>query len=359
MARIAAIGTISANDAAKVIDATGAWRWSRLHRNQRPIPDFRWGRSIPRPRARSPGGVNHEIHRPLAASRLRPHCRGKVELACGTTWSPERAVAAFKETSFPGLPRQFSPATASKRPGHAGRPQPRLRLEWVMGMAGRPPTPDELADERPAGGTRCRCRRAPAFEGLFTAPGTYARAEEDDRGFLAAWSALQWAATSTPHRDEANKVLEAIEERKRFAIAEAVGSTSRSCTSSAGNRHIGAKPARATRHDRGSQGRAGSTSTCDPIPMPPGRNPSETDCRQWCSSGRRSGAMAGTGVSPRKQIPIFASARGTLPADGLTIGVACRRGICVADSDLAQPAAAMPDARSVRSRERARPGTQR
>jgi N-acyl-D-aspartate/D-glutamate deacylase len=135
--RIAAIGTDCGNDAAKVIDATGlavapGFIDIKTH------SDF----TLPiNPKAESKvrQGVTTEIIGHCGFS-VAPALPGKVELLRDYL-SPSAPWLPFKETTFSAYLDGF-PATAVNAGMLVGHNTLRL---MVMGMADRPPTPDELA----------------------------------------------------------------------------------------------------------------------------------------------------------------------------------------------------------------------
>ena len=146
-----------------------------------------------------------------------------------------------------------------------------LRL-MVMGMADRPPTPDELAQMIALLEDALDAGALGLSSGLFTAPGSYA--QPDEMIALCRVVKRHNGGYFTHLRDESNKVLEALEEA--IAIAADVR---RPCRDRAlqvlGNGQLGQGRAR-TRDDRARPRRAGSTSTAIPIPMPPAATRSRT-----------------------------------------------------------------------------------
>src|SRR5215470_11362865 len=136
---------------------------------------------------------------------VAPALPGKVELLRDYL-SPSAPWLPFKETTFADYLDGFPAAAvnAGMLVGHNT-----LRL-MVMGMADRPPSPDEL--------TRMIALLEEALDagalglssGLFTAPGSYAR--PDEMTALCRVVARYNGGYFTHIRDEANKVLESVAE---------------------------------------------------------------------------------------------------------------------------------------------------
>src|SRR5215468_5185713 len=206
--RIAAIGRPLPQGAAKVIDAEGlvvapGFIDIKTH------SDF----TLPiNPKAESKvrQGVTTEIIGHCGFS-VAPALPGKVELLRDYL-SPSAPWLPFRETTFADYIASF-PATAVNAGMLVGHNTLRL---MVMGMAERPPSPDELA--------RMIALLEEAFDagalglssGLFTAPGSYAQPDE----LVALCHAVKRynAGYFTHLRDESNKVLDALGEA--IAIAE-------------------------------------------------------------------------------------------------------------------------------------------
>src|SRR6478736_6137316 len=209
--RIVAMGTDLGADAAKLIDATGlavapGFIDIKTH------SDF----TLPiNPRAESKvrQGLTTEIIGHCGFS-VAPALPGKVELLRDYL-SPSAPWLPFKETTFPAYLDDF-PATAVNAGMLVGHNTLRL---MVMGMADRPPTPDELAQMIALLEEALGAGALGLSSGLFTAPGSYAQPAE----MIALCRVVKRhnAGYFTHIRDEANRVLEAVEEA--IAIAEACG----------------------------------------------------------------------------------------------------------------------------------------
>src|SRR5580658_1946173 len=208
--RITAIGTVT-GDAAKIVDAQNL--------------------------AVAPGFIDIKTHsdftlpiNPKAESKVREgatteiigHCGfsvapalpGKVELLKDYL-SPSAPWLPFRETTFPEYLATFPPTAvnAGMLVGHNT-----LRL-MVMGMASRPPTPDELNEMIGLTEDALAAGALGLSSGLFTAPGAYAQA--DEMVALCRVVKRHNAGYFTHLRDESNKVLEAVEEA--IAIARDCG----------------------------------------------------------------------------------------------------------------------------------------
>jgi N-acyl-D-aspartate/D-glutamate deacylase len=200
--RIAAIGANIGDAASKVIDAAGlavapGFIDIKTH------SDF----TLPiNPKAESKvrQGVTTEIIGHCGFS-VAPVLAGKVELLRDYL-SPSAPWLPFKETTFAAYLDSF-PATAVNAGMLVGHNTLRL---MVMGMADRPPRPDELnamialLEEALAAGA------LGLSSGLFTAPGSYA--QPDEMIALCRLVARYNAGYFTHIRDEANKVLDAVAE---------------------------------------------------------------------------------------------------------------------------------------------------
>src|SRR5580704_12625579 len=145
---------------------------------------------------------------------VAPVLPGKVELL-REYLSPSAPWLPFRETTFPEYLATFPPTAvnAGMLVGHNT-----LRL-MVMGMASRPPTPDELNAMIALTEDALAAGALGLSSGLFTAPGAYAQADE----MIALCRVVKRhnAGYFTHLRDESNKVLEAVEEA--IAIARACG----------------------------------------------------------------------------------------------------------------------------------------
>jgi N-acyl-D-amino-acid deacylase len=209
--RIAAIGPELAGHAAKVIDAEGlavtpGFIDIKTH------SDF----TLPiNPKAESKvrQGVTTEIIGHCGFS-VAPVLPGKVELLRDYL-SPSAPWLPFRETTFPAYLDSF-PATAVNAGMLVGHNTLRL---MAMGMADVPPTARELAamiallEEALAAGA------LGLSSGLFTAPGSYAQADE----MIALCHVVKRhnGGYFTHLRDESNKVIEALAEA--IEIAEQCG----------------------------------------------------------------------------------------------------------------------------------------
>ena len=330
--RIAAIGADLGDDAGKVIDATGlavtpGFIDIKTH------SDF----TLPiNPKAESKvrQGVTTEIIGHCGFS-VAPALPGKVELLRDYL-SPSAPWLPFKETTFPAYLDGF-PATAVNAGMLVGHNTLRL---MVMGMADRPPTPDELAQMIALLEEALDAGALGLSSGLFTAPGSYAQPAE----MIALCRVVKRhnAGYFTHIRDEANAGAGSGRgsDRHRRGLR-------RACRDRAlqmlGNRQLGQGRARA-RHDRGRQGararrRLRFLSLCRRQ-----QSAQEPDAAMGAGGRRRGNARAARDSGRRAS----ASAP-TLPATGSTIGDASPRGI--ACRSRSRPICrSMPDARSAHSR---------
>jgi N-acyl-D-aspartate/D-glutamate deacylase len=200
--RIAAVGAGTDDAAAKVIDARGlavapGFIDIKTH------SDF----TLPiNPKAESKvrQGVTTEIVGHCGFS-VAPALPGRVELlrdylSASAPWLP------FKATTFADYLASF-PATAVNAGMLVGHNTLRL---MVMGMEDRPPTSAELEAMIVLLEQALDAGALGLSSGLFTAPGSYAQADE----MIALCRAVKRynAGYFTHIRDESNKVLEAVEE---------------------------------------------------------------------------------------------------------------------------------------------------
>src|SRR6478736_5346838 len=209
--RIVAIGADLGADTAKLIDATGlavapGFIDIKTH------SDF----TLPiNPKAESKvrQGVTTEIIGHCGFS-VAPALPGKVELLRDYL-SPSAPGLPFKETTFPAYLDGF-PATAVTAGMLVGHNTLRL---MVMGMADRPPTPDELAQMIALLEEALDAGALGLSSGLFTAPGSYAQPAE----MIALCRVVKRhnAGYFTHIRDESNHVIEAVEEA--IAVARQCG----------------------------------------------------------------------------------------------------------------------------------------
>jgi len=136
---------------------------------------------------------------------VAPALAGKVELLRDYL-SPSAPWLTFRETSFPDYLESF-PATAVNAGMLVGHNTLRL---MVMGMAERAPSAAELGEMIALLEDALEAGALGMSSGLFTPPGSYAAAAE----MIALGHVLKRhnAGYFTHLRDEANKVIEAVEE---------------------------------------------------------------------------------------------------------------------------------------------------
>lgn len=209
--RIAALGPSLDRPAKKIIDASGlavapGFIDIKTH------SDF----TLPiNPRAESKvrQGVTTEIIGHCGFS-VAPALPGKVELLRDYL-SPSAPWLPFRPMSFPEYLATF-PATAVNAGMLVGHNTLRL---MVMGMDARPPTDAELQQMIALLEEALEAGALGMSSGLFTAPGCYADPAEMEA--LCRVLARYNAGYFTHIRDEANKVLEAVEEA--IAIAATCG----------------------------------------------------------------------------------------------------------------------------------------
>jgi N-acyl-D-amino-acid deacylase len=141
---------------------------------------------------------------------VAPALPGKVEMLKDYL-SPSAPWLPFRETSFPDYLDSFPPTSvnAGMLVGHNT-----LRL-MVMGMAGRAPSTQELAQMIALLEDALAAGALGLSSGLFTPPGSYAQADE----MIALGHILKRHSASyfTHLRDESNKVLEAVAEAIEIA----------------------------------------------------------------------------------------------------------------------------------------------
>ncbi|HLH91771.1 MAG TPA: D-aminoacylase [Xanthobacteraceae bacterium] len=208
--RIAAIGQ-NLGDARRVIDA-GGLAVTPGFIDIKTHSDF----TLPiNPKAESKvrQGVTTEIIGHCGFS-VAPVLPGKVELLRDYL-SPSAPWLPFRETSFANYLATFPPTAvnAGMLVGHNT-----LRL-MVMGMAARPPDPDELNQMIALTEDALAAGALGLSSGLFTAPGSYA--QPDEMVALCRVVKRHNAGYFTHLRDESNKVLEAVDEA--IAIARTCG----------------------------------------------------------------------------------------------------------------------------------------
>jgi N-acyl-D-amino-acid deacylase len=270
--RIAAIGANLVNDAAKVIDARGlavapGFIDIKTH------SDF----TLPiNPKAESKvrQGVTTEIIGHCGFS-VAPALPGKVELLRGYL-SPSAPWLPFKETTFPAYLDDF-PATAVNAGMLVGHNTLRL---MVMGMANRPPTPDELAAMIELLEQALDAGALGLSSGLFTAPGSYAQRDE----MIALCHVVKRydAGYFTHLRDESNKVLDALDEA--IEIAQTCGVHVEIVHFKCSGMDNWGKAARALETIGEAKAR-GLDVDCDSYPYAAGSNPLKNLMPQWVQAG--------------------------------------------------------------------------
>jgi N-acyl-D-amino-acid deacylase len=209
--RIAAIGPHVADGAKRVIDA-GGLAVAPGFIDIKTHSDF----TLPiNPKAESKvrQGVTTEIVGHCGFS-VAPVLPGKVELLRDYL-SPSAPWLPFRETTFPDYLASFPPiaVNAGMLVGHNT-----LRL-MVMGMSARAPTPPELEHMIALLDEALDAGALGLSSGLFTAPGSYAQADE----MIALCHVVKRhnGGYFTHLRDEAGKVIEAVEEA--IAVARECG----------------------------------------------------------------------------------------------------------------------------------------
>ena len=206
---IAAIGSTLSGDAARVIDADGL----------AVVPGFIDIKTHsdfvlpinPKAESKVRQGVTNEIIGHCGFS-VAPCLPGKVQmlkeyLSGGAPWLP------FREVSFPEYLDSF-PAVAVNAGMLVGHNTLRL---MAMGLEDRAPTQAELDQMKSLLDEGLRAGALGLSTGLFTPPGSFAEPAEIHA--LCEIVARHKAAYFTHIRDEANKVLEAVEEA--IAVARA------------------------------------------------------------------------------------------------------------------------------------------
>jgi N-acyl-D-amino-acid deacylase len=270
--RIVAMGADLGADATKLIDATGlavapGFIDIKTH------SDF----TLPiNPKAESKvrQGVTTEIIGHCGFS-VAPALPGKVELLRDYL-SPSAPWLPFKETTFPAYLDDF-PATAVNAGMLVGHNTLRL---MVMGMADRPPTPDELAQMIALLEDALEAGALGLSSGLFTAPGSYAQPDE----MIALCRVVKRynGGYFTHLRDESNKVLDALEEA--IAIAEACGVHVEIVHFKCSGTDNWGKATRALDMIAAAKAR-GLDVDCDSYPYAAGSNPLKNLMPQWVQAG--------------------------------------------------------------------------
>jgi N-acyl-D-aspartate/D-glutamate deacylase len=270
--RIVSIGPQPAGTAAKTIDASGlavvpGFIDIKTH------SDF----TLPiNPKAESKvrQGVTTEIIGHCGFS-VAPVLPGKVELLRDYL-SPSAPWLPFRETDFADYLDTF-PATAVNAGMLVGHNTLRL---MVMGMAARAPTPQELSamialiEEALAAGA------LGLSSGLFTAPGSYATADE----MIALCNVVKShnAGYFTHIRDESNRVLESVEEA--IAIAQTCGVHVEIVHFKCSGVDNWGKTAQALDLIAAARAR-GLDIDCDAYPYTAGSNPLKNVLPQWVQAG--------------------------------------------------------------------------
>jgi N-acyl-D-aspartate/D-glutamate deacylase len=297
--RIAAIGANLGNAAGKVIDATGlavapGFIDIKTH------SDF----TLPiNPKAESKvrQGVTTEIIGHCGFS-VAPVLPGKVELLRDYL-SPSAPWLPFRETTFTDYLDSF-PATAVNAGMLVGHNTFRL---MVMGMAERAPRADELnvmialLEEALAAGA------LGLSSGLFTAPGSYARADE----MIALGHVVKRhnGGYFTHLRDESNKVLEAVAEA--IEIAQTCGVHVEIVHFKCSGMDNWGKAARALDMIAAAKAR-GLDVDCDSYPYAAGSNPLKNLLPQWVQAGGVAAMLARLAEKPTR-----AQIRADIARDGL------------------------------------------
>ncbi len=270
--RIAAIGSPIKAPAGKIIDAAGlavapGFIDIKTH------SDF----TLPiNPKAESKvrQGVTTEIIGHCGFS-VAPALAGKVELLRDYL-SPSAPWTPFRELSFPDYLDTFpkTSVNAGMLVGHNT-----LRL-MVMGMADRAPTKPELDTMIGLLEQGLRAGALGMSSGLFTPPGSYARADE----MTAFGHVLKRhnAGYFTHLRDESNKVIEAVQEA--IDIAETCGIHVEIVHFKCSGTNNWGKAATALDMIAGAKAR-GVDVDCDAYPYAAGSNPLKNLLPQWVQSG--------------------------------------------------------------------------
>lgn len=270
--RIAAIGPRIAEPATKVIEAQGlavapGFIDIKTH------SDF----TLPiNPKAESKvrQGVTTEIIGHCGFS-VAPVLTGKVTLLKDYL-SPSAPWTPFREMSFPEYLDTF-PATSVNAGMLVGHNTLRL---MVMGMADRAPTPSELAEMIELLEQGLRAGALGMSSGLFTPPGSYARADE-----MQAFGHVlkrHHAGYFTHLRDEANNVLEAVQEA--IDIASACGVHVEIVHFKCSGMDNWGKAATALDMIAAARAR-GLDIDCDAYPYAAGSNPLKNLLPQWVQAG--------------------------------------------------------------------------
>src|SRR6185436_850329 len=238
--RIVAMGTDLGADAAKLIDATGL--------------------------AVAPGFIDIKTHsdftlpiNPKAESKVRQGLTTEIIGHCGFSVAPALPgkVELLRDYLSPSAPRLM-----------------------VMGMADRPPSPDELAQMIALLEDALDAGALGLSSGLFTAPGSYAQPDE----MIALCRVVKRynGGYFTHLRDESNKVLEALEEA--IAIAEACGVHVEIVHFKCSGTDNWGKATRALDMIAAAKAR-GLDVDCDSYPYAAGSNPLKNLMPQWVQAG--------------------------------------------------------------------------
>ena len=206
---------------------------------------------------------------------VAPVLPGKLELLRDYL-SPSAPWLPFRETSFPDYLDSF-PATAVNAGMLVGHNTLRL---MVMGMDNRPPTGDELQAMRDLLEEGMRAGALGFSSGLFTAPGSYAGAEE----IIALCRVVKRhnGGYFTHLRDESNKVLAALQEA--IEVAEACKVHVEIVHFKCSGIDNWGKAARGLRLIAEAKAR-GVDIDCDSYPYTAGSNPLKNLMPQWVQAG--------------------------------------------------------------------------
>jgi N-acyl-D-amino-acid deacylase len=233
---------------------------------------------------------------------VAPALPGKVELLRDYL-SPSAPWLPFKETTFADYLDGF-PATAVNAGMLVGHNTLRL---MVMGMADRPPSPDELARMIALLEEALDAGALGLSSGLFTAPGSYAR--PDEMAALCRVVARYNGGYFTHIRDEANKVLESVTEA--IDIAQTCGVHVEIVHFKCSGMDNWGKASRALDMIAAAKAR-GLDVDCDAYPYAAGSNPLKNLLPQWVQAGGVEAMLARLAETPAR-----ARMRADIARDGL------------------------------------------
>jgi N-acyl-D-amino-acid deacylase len=233
---------------------------------------------------------------------VAPALPGKVELLRDYL-SPSAPWLPFKETTFADYLDGF-PATAVNAGMLVGHNTLRL---MVMGMADRPPSPDELARMIALLEEALDAGALGLSSGLFTAPGSYAR--PDEMAALCRVVARYNGGYFTHIRDEANKVLESVTEA--IDIAQTCGVHVEIVHFKCSGMDNWGKASRALDMIAAAKAR-GLDVDCDAYPYAAGSNPLKNLLPQWVQAGGVEVMLARLAETPAR-----ARMRADIARDGL------------------------------------------